>query len=585
MTTKMQITSDARQKLRKIQNGDVFDSPIVWVTELMQNSYRAKAKNVKFFVKDNMVTVIDDGVGAKSPKSILTLDYSDWESTDEGFGIGFWSVLAIPELSRVIVVSKDWIANINVSSLFTNGYPEADVDTNTTMVSGFGVRLFSPWFRENQNLIINEIRRVGETQPYNVYINDTLVPKRDITEGVTSEYTRRIENNKASAVIGVTTKNWNTPTLYYERREIGHLPALELNGITGIIELKPKALNLKEPDRKAVVKNKKYESFVKMIHDEAVKMYLNFLETATDEKITEYASTIDYVVPVDAYEKILTTDDETCAMTIESEGNNEIETTTEIAFPTSNNIVLTQYEQPNADVVRKIISMPQIQPIQGSIPTLTHLGGDTKKKTLKEIVKATKKKVWIRASELDALAEVKAKAEYYGVKVFVAKNILHEKAFAKWGVSHISAIENGIVKRNIKTGVELKTEKETNFIRLLQPITKKYNLPENTFLIGNLKLIVETNLDGKVIDREVKPVSGVTDGKHIILDRKSLGLKRFHLYGSGFGQHEMKALMANLPTIAHELAHLLYNTTDNTVDHYKTQEQIYDEIVKMYLTL
>lgn len=581
--SKVKITSDARQKLRKIQNGDVFDSPYVWVTELMQNSYRAKAKNVQFHIDGNTVTVVDDGVGSISPKSILTLDYSDWESTDEGFGLGFWSVLAIPDLHHVRVVSKNWTALINVVSLFATGVPEADVETDSVSIQGFGVRLVSEWFNGNRGSIVDEIKKVGETQPYNVYINDVLIRKRDITSDVNSEYRRVIENNKVSAVIGVTTNNWRSPTLYYERREIGHLSALEMNGITGIIELKPKALNLKEPDRKAVVKNNKYDSFVKMIHDEAVKMYLGFLENAPDEKVNEYANTIDLVVPVNAYENVLTTNDDIVAMTIESEGENEIDDTTAIAFPDATNITLAQYEQPSADVVGKIVAMPTPNTQVGTA-THTHLGGVHRKTTLKEIVRATKKKVWIKASEMESLAEIKAKAEYYGVKVFVAKNVLHERAFEKWGVSHITALENGIVKRNIKTNVELKTDKEINFIRLLQPITKKYGLRENTFLIGNLKLIVETNLDGRVIDRDVKVVEGVKDGEHIILDRKSLGLKRFHLYGNGFGQHEMKALMANIQTIAHELAHLLYNTTDNTVGHYKLQEQIYEEIVGVYLT-
>lgn len=580
--SKVQITSDARQKLRKIQNGDVFDSPYVWVTELMQNSYRAKARNVQFYIKDNAVSVVDDGVGSRSPKNILTLDYSEWESTDEGFGLGFWSVLAIPDLHHVKVSSKNWTALINTATLFATGVPEADVETDIVAIQGFGVRLVSEWFREHRGAIIDEIRKVGETQPYNVYVNDQLIRKRDIASDVNSEYRRVIENSKVSGIIGITTSNWRSPTLYYERREIGHLSAIELNGITGIVELKPKALNLKEPDRKAVVRNTKYDSFVKMIHDEAVKMYIGFLQSASDEKVNEYANSIDLVVPVETYEKFLTTNDDMVAMTIESDGD-EIEDTTSIAFPDATSISIAQYEQPSADVVGRIVpAMPTPNTQQVGIATHTHLGGT--RMTLKEKVRATKMKVWIRASEVESLTEVKARAEYYGVRVFVAKNVLHEKAFEKWGVSHITALENGIVKRNIKTDVELKTDKEINFIRLLNPITKKYGLPDNTFLIGNLKLIVETHLDGKVINKDVKKVEGVKDGEHIIFDRKSLGLKRFHLYGIGFGQHEMKALMANLPTISHELAHLLHGTTDNTVGHYKAQEQIYDEIVRMYLT-
>lgn len=583
--SKIQITSDASQKLKKIQAGNVFESPYVFVTELMQNSYRARAKNVSFHVEGNRFAVIDDGVGSRSPKSILTLDYSDWESTDEGFGIGFWSVLAIPNLQVVQVRSRKWMATVSVPTLFATGAPEAEIDTVENQIDGFYVALVSDWIASHKGSILEEIRKIGETQPYDVYVNGTKISKRDITADVDSEFRRVIETPKMTATIGITTKTWESPLLYYERREVGYLSSHEVNGITGIVELKKNALNLKEPDRKSVVKNQKYDSFINTLHAEAVKMYLGFIKNAPEEKVNEYAVAIDYVVPVDQYEKVLTTSDEPFAMTIESEGEATEDNATLIAFDGTTTITPAQYEQASADVVGKIVpAMPSNAGTAVGTATHTHLGGAPRKTTLKELVRATKKKVWIKASEMESLAEIKAKAEYYGIKVFVAKNVLHEKAFKKWGVSHITALEDGIVKRNIKTDVMLKTDKEINFIRLLQPITKKYSLPENTFLIGNLKLIVETNLDGKVIDRETMGVEGVKDGNHIIFDRKSLGLKRFHLYGNGFGQHEMKALMANLQTIAHELAHMLYGTTDNTVEHYKAQEQIYDEIVRVYLT-
>jgi hypothetical protein len=579
--SKMQITSDARQKLRKIQNGDVFDSPTVFVTELMQNSYRARAKNVYFYIDADGIGVVDDGVGARSPKNILTLDYSEWESTDEGFGIGFWSVLAIPMLQVVQVRSKQWTATIDVPALFETGVPEAEVEHGDS-IEGFYVTLISPWFRENTYTVKDAIRRVGETQPYNVYLNGELLPKRDIQGDVDSEFRRVFTNPRMSATIGVTKSGWEAPMLYYERREVGYISDSRLSGITGIIEMTPKSLNLKEPDRTSVVKNDKLERFVRDIVNEARQMYLGFLEHADDEKITRYADVINKVVPVDMYEKVLLAGNEKISLAMTTD-DDEAEDETYPAHVTamSTPVEIAQYEQANADVAARVLTAPT------HVGTVTHTPHSVApaRVTLKDKIRAAKKKVWIRANELDKLAELKAKAEYYGITVFVAKNILHEQVFQKNSVSHITALEDGIVKRNIKTDVTLKTDKEINFIRILQPIARMYNLPENTFMIGNLHLIIETNLDGKTIDREKKGVAGVRDGDHIVLDRKTLGLKRFHLYGSGFGQHELKALMANLPTIAHELAHLLYNTTDNTVNHYQKQDQIYDEIVKMYLTI
>ena len=41
--------------------------------------------------------------------------------------------------------------------------------------------------------------------------------------------------------------------------------------------------------------------------------------------------------------------------------------------------------------------------------------------------------------------------------------------------------------------------------------------------------------------------------------------------------------MYNIDTIAHELAHVLYHTTDNTIEHYKAQCSLQSDIVNLYL--
>jgi Zn-dependent peptidase ImmA (M78 family) len=47
--------------------------------------------------------------------------------------------------------------------------------------------------------------------------------------------------------------------------------------------------------------------------------------------------------------------------------------------------------------------------------------------------------------------------------------------------------------------------------------------------------------------------------------------------------HEYKAIMATAFMLAHELSHMLYKTEDNTIELYKYQEQIFTEIINLYL--
>jgi Zn-dependent peptidase ImmA (M78 family) len=78
-------------------------------------------------------------------------------------------------------------------------------------------------------------------------------------------------------------------------------------------------------------------------------------------------------------------------------------------------------------------------------------------------------------------------------------------------------------------------------------------------------------------------IYGMTDHHSIYLDRTALGLKNYAISsGEHIGVNELKALLNAIPTIAHELAHFLYDTTDNTVEHYKAIESLQQKIAKLY---
>lgn len=643
----MLIKSNTRGKLEKILNGDVFDDPMVFVTELFQNSYRAKATEVTIHIGENVVIFSDNGVGCKKPDNILTLDYSDWESTDEGFGIGFWSVLGIPEIKTVSLLSHNWIAEINVEDLLDN--LEAKVEKFEEKRKGFIVKLFSPYFQENQQELMRRIIVDSQTLPFRVIMNGVELPKKDLFKEVDGDFTMEFSNRLFDAKFAISEKSWSNPALYYEKRLVTDFHWVE--GVKGVIEMKSKTLNLKEPDRKSVVYNDKFYKFKKKVNECIKELYIEFLKQAPPALLNQYARVIDSVLGVDDYEKWITVegfefylDNETRNIPVSqdspitrlqnfieqkrieaeyqqgyltlddkqqkfvstllneasdgcqwvSTGEVEPETVEEDFDPTTDDL-----SQMDKVVVNGIVFKKEkvdieffTQDDEESVSTITITTQKKKKKTgnIKDAIKAFSKRVWMKADELFELSDLKAKAEYYGVKVFIARNVLHERIYEKNNVAHISQIESGVTKRFIKKDVELRSKKEEAYIALLQPVCQYYDLPLNTFLIGRLKMLIETTLDGRVIDRQVDEnkngevkVYAVCEGRQIIFDRKALGLQRFHLYGDGIGQHEYKALLATLPTVAHELAHLLYETEDNTTEHFKKENEIYDELVNLYL--
>lgn len=560
----MPITSDVIGKLHKIQNGTVFDSPLVFVVEMMQNAYRARAKTMRVTMQDDTLVFADDGCGAGSPKTILTLDYSQWASTTEGFGIGFWSVLAIPDIRECRVTSRKWSAVINVAALFTNGTPEATVTWNNDLHHGFRVQITAPYIRDHRQEIIDEVMRIGALQPYVVTINECPVPRQDLFDNVGGEFTNEFSTRLFTARLAVTTHGWHTPDLYYERRSVCDYH--DIMGVRGIIEMKPGALTLKEPDRKQIVVDDKRRKFADMLLKCNRDLYREFVRQATTDQIARYAETIDEILSVGDYEAYVLDD----AMFMSIGGMTSVSDRPEqIAFE-------------RTEIDPDTFTRDDEEVVSPGVGTLSHRSTKPRKRSVRSEIKKWKRTVWINADEMDGLQEIVAKAKYYGLTVVTARNVLQKNVFVKYQVPHISEIEKNIVRRHVIANVMVRTRKEEAFLALLSPICQYYNIP-NVFRIGNITMTLEVSVGGRVIDRERKQVGGLVHDGLIVLDRKHLALKRFHLYGRGFGQHELKTLLATLPTVCHELAHLLYHTTDNTTEHFNTERRIYDELVTMYL--
>ena len=198
--------------------------------------------------------------------------------------------------------------------------------------------------------------------------------------------------------------------------------------------------------------------------------------------------------------------------------------------------------------------------------------------------------MWVNAYELQQYEDLIARAEYCNVTIYVAKNVLYENAFRARNIPHITQISEALTETIVKTDVCLKTQKEETFIALLAPICKHWNLPDNCFHIANLSTETSFVLDGKVVYRKKNRnkagnimTYGLTDHTYIYLDRMGLELKRFNIKPGNLGLNEIKAIAHNVNTIAHELAHLLYNTTDNTVEHYKAEIELQSQILNLYM--
>ena len=206
---------------------------------------------------------------------------------------------------------------------------------------------------------------------------------------------------------------------------------------------------------------------------------------------------------------------------------------------------------------------------------------------LTEVVKKDKRLAWVRASEVDELKLDIRSAEYYGFRVIVARNKLFEKAFQHLGVLHVKQLNEDVEKHFGKDRVGPRTKKEERLLALLNRVETHFDLEPGTIDVANLELRMVYTLGGEEVETETKKVYGLCDRKEkkVYIDRKLVDWTEYRAQEPDYPNvtvHDYRVLMQVMQTVAHELAHLLFLTEDNSKEHSDAESQIYKEIVRLF---
>lgn len=586
----MVIKSNTLGKLQKIRNGNVFDSPLIFIRELLQNSQRSKAKTVKFVVDNGVLLCEDDGCGCKDPENVFTLDLSDWESTDEGYGIGFWSCLAVPEIGNVTVSSKNWKCWFDAQKLFETG----DLSVNQEKygpTDGFRVEIQSEWFDDHINEIEKYTFDIAKYLPINIYLNDVLMPHYNIFDSFKPTTFYKVYDNRFfKAKLAVSSEYFSITEMYYESRFVKNESS---KMVSGVMEVKKGRLTLKEPDRTSYTKDTLYYQFADKFNECMTDLYRSFLAEYGADGADDYIEGILYHLSLKDYEKYLDFESDMLQLASKPKkinGGSKVEkepmqvlTVNPKKFAREDSHVEQSFAA-GKQAAGKNISAPKAS---AGIAAVVK----PKSNGFRDKIKNMKKAVWVKKSEVNDYKDEIQEAKYKGLNVIVAKNELYSNALSHYGITHISELSNHFKEHYLQSNIMLKNGKEEAFMRLLQPICQKYNLPSDTFLICDLAIDYVFEVDGEVVlthkirnKRDHIEVYGLAGGGHIYLDRNALGLSRFALTkNGGIGIHEIKAIMANVNVISHELAHFFYKTKDNTPEHYMTEIAFQRDIIKLYL--
>ena len=673
----MEIKSNTFGKLMKIKEGTVFSNEYMFVKEFLQNAQRGKTKELYITVTENFIRFKDNGIGCKNPNSVFTLDKSEWSTTDEGFGIGFWACLAFKKLESIEVSSRKWKAFLDVNNLFLNEDLTVKKEDLEESVKGFDIVLNCSTLSNLEISEINEqIYEVAKYLNFDIYLNGDLIEKIDIFENVSGDFVKEIDNRFFKARLSIEEYRYNNLEIFYDRRSVGSLYRFDY--VSGVIEPKRGKLTLKEPDRTEYVRDYKYYDFEEILKKEIKNMYMDFLKSnPCDTILTKYSEAIDEYLEVKEYSKFLVLDDEfnidnlnkkesvqenpksimKPAINIQREeisyvgiSTKESECIKSESVENESQITLGEFFYNNiSDSSKEIVSDEDILNCDEEVLTLSYnddkeidysdeeiyeednieentvfdkdsfsindykviqaplnlLEEGSKSKdvyssnkiskkqnenSFVSFIKKTKNIVWVLKEDVDDYSDEISLAKYCNLIVYKAKNILEANTLKEYGKLHINDLKESLIETYDTKNIGLKNKKEEAFVKLLMPVCKKYGLHMNIFSIANLSCKTELKINDKVIYRKNEKNSkkiiytkAIRSGENILFDRNYLNLSRFSIKAGVFGSNEISLLMFVLKTVAHELAHYLYNTVDNTLYHYQKEDEIYNELIDMYI--
>jgi len=576
----VQIRVNTFNRLKKIRAGVVYESITTVMDELLQNCQRSfvvsETKNpvIDIVAEDTTIIIRDNGKGCSDPQSIFEFETSGWEISDAFGQGGSESVFQIADF--ICIRSQNWKAWVDVIEMLGSENLNVHVEEQDDYYDGYEVLINGNKIKENAALLKQYLESTLSVYTCECYINGVAVEKKDL-HAFKSDHKMKFDNQFYNATLGVQ-KGWTDIQVYYEKRKVCDIWQ---TGVYGIIELKRDAVNLKAPDRKAIIYDEKHTAFKQCFKDDCKLLYLDFVQNADSKVFDEYENQIDnnltpqdYADFLPYYNKLEYDRHRVKVLAEEVPSKKTVEQRDYAESKVLTSSGGASYSPETVDVKK------EYQPTKAE-------KGEFKKK-LGKILNV----VWVEFEKKDELQEIINKAETYGIKVIYSKNKLYGKAFEYWGIPHIQKIMERTASRYIITspsGINRETtKKEDRLLNLLRVIEKYYGL-EDVFRIADVNEHLRMEHDGEVVmDTVIKTVAApLRDRKKIYLDRATLNLGKVNITDSksAVTKFDILVVMLNIQTIASGLAQLLYNTIEKTVDHYNKTDKISKEIALLLASL
>jgi hypothetical protein len=595
MSDNVQLKINAINQL-KLLRASTFKDKLCFLDEDVQNAQRAKASEIKVYAEygNDSIVIENNGKVLDNPQSLFSIAESGWDdetkASENPFGTGFFSNITVSNYIEIFSGNKHII--FDVEQMINTQNTDIFVEEVDDVFQGFKLILHNFDFETASYWDIKErVELLGKyIHELDIYFNDNLMKKKDLTEGDDCVFQSTIEqedlNGWLSLYSGWSSNNIN---IFYKGRLVTNL---DFSYVRGDLHISDKTLNLTSPDRKDIIKDEKLSEFKQLIKLYIEDLCNNALLNGDETDVETYANAISYYADKEKVKHLVR------FATFDSKQEDDIEYlkgigTAKLKNPSINNLkeyvlflnqeCLKEKQQDKTteeDVKIHIEIKNKPKEAKGIIKHEGYVDrgsdeyheayiekpgideNDLVEKKGELLVVSNEPTFWMTFNDITQYEYKFNTAKHYKLKIIIARNKVEEELLKSLKYSdnilHISELKEKVEINATLSNTDLSLE-EQRATMLFNMISKEiFQQNHNLFVIGDVmvtkKISVESlKEENELIEDNITVVKN-EESKEIFIDRSTL--QKHHLeqnLNEELNLNDYKFILANLKNIAKEI--------------------------------
>ena len=588
----MEIKVNILNEMKKIRD-TTYSDRYTWVDEIIQNCQRSHASHIDVKVDYDSIVVSDDGNGCDNPELLFHKSTSGWDAdvtaNESPFGEGFFSTMIAANV--ITVESIGFKATFDVEKMFETGNIDAVTVEPSRKKTGFTLTLTKlrsgiyDW---------DVIKRFKNTAKYikspRTKVNGELVKYEGLNPKEDDPFIRKVDTPYFKGWIQPTTmsrNHWDDPIIKCFAYNRLVKESKNFSGVKGVLNFKDNVIGLRSPDRREFIMDERYDEMMEYLKAEIKKAYIKLLRYGSDKDLKDFEYQVDNYISPEEYKRYLrfkfinhveaplydeatTCDDEMQFDSIDDTSYYDGDTNDSPINDIQSAPVTTKDDFSKTSAIINVAAKS------------TRIKPETKQ-TGNELSDTMQYGFYLDSSEKTAHNDALALAGYHSIPVIEIRNRLERQVIEDdERFHHISEMGNMIHIVGEYTNIGPQTEQERRATKLLSRIADKFSDDPELFMISDTKFRKTIKIGKKEC-----PIGDV-DAFAVACDNKIyINRKRMNAYrdltddSSTLTPADIKFILMNLETFAHEMSHAIYGNVDETKQHFACINTLMQKIIHM----